>query len=101
MIDDATGRVRARFSEEETTEASYDVFERWARRWGVPWSLYADRDSIYQCEREPTVAEQLAGVKPKTQFGRAMERLGMKLFRPTLRKPKAEWSAATRRCRTA
>lgn len=80
MIDDATGRIQARFSEEETTEACYDLFERWARRWGVPLSLYADRDSIYQCDRGPTVAEQMAGRKPKTQFGRAMERLGVEII---------------------
>lgn len=80
MIDDATGRVWARFSEEETTEASYDLFERWGKRWGLPLSLYADRDSIYECMREPTVAEQVAGIEPKTQFGRAMERLDVKII---------------------
>lgn len=80
MIDDATGRVWARFSEEETTAACYDLFEQWVRRWGVPLSLYADRDSIYQCDRAPTVAEQLARIEPKTQFGRAMERLGVTLI---------------------
>ncbi len=80
MIDDATSRVWARFSEEETTEACYDLFERWTQQWGLPLSLYADRDSIYQCNREPSVAEQLAGKKPQTQFGRAMARLGVDLI---------------------
>lgn len=80
MIDDATSRVWARFSEEETTEACYNIFERWGKRWGLPLSLYADRDSIYECQREPTVAEQVAGLEPKTQFGRAMERLGVKII---------------------
>ena len=50
MVDDATNRVRARFFEEETTRASYDVFEGWVRRHGLPRSLYVDRDSIYRCE---------------------------------------------------
>lgn len=80
MVDDATGRIWARFSEEETTEASYDLFERWARRWGMPLSLYADRDSIYRCEREPTIAEQLSDKEAQTQFGRAMERLGVEII---------------------
>lgn len=80
MVDDATSRTWARFSEEETTEACYDVFERWARRWGLPLSLYADRDSIYQCDRHPTVAEQLTGKEPQTQFGRAMEGLGVEII---------------------
>ena len=32
MVDDATNRLRARFFEEETTRASYDVLEGWVRR---------------------------------------------------------------------
>jgi len=39
MVDDATNRLRARFSEEETTRASYDVFESWGRRHRLPRSL--------------------------------------------------------------
>jgi hypothetical protein len=39
-----------------------------------------DRDSIYRCEREATVAEQIAGQEPRTQFGRAMEQLGVELI---------------------
>ena len=80
MVDDATGWTWVRFSEEETTAACYDVFEQWAKRWGLPLSLYADRDSIYQCAREPTIAEQLAGKEPQTQFGRAMEGLNVKII---------------------
>jgi hypothetical protein len=38
-----------------------------------------DRDSIYKTTREPNIQEQLAGKEPLTQFGRAMERLGVKL----------------------
>lgn len=80
MIDDATNRSGARFSEEETTEACYDVFEVWTLRHGVPLSLYVDRDSIYRCEREATVAEQVAGQEPQTQFKRAMAALGVELI---------------------
>jgi hypothetical protein len=80
MVDDATNRVWAQFSEEETTRASYDVSEGWVRRWGLPQSLYVDRDSIYRCEGVGSVAEQLAGKGPQTQFGRAMEQLGVELI---------------------
>jgi len=80
MVDDATNRTGARFSEEETTRASYDVFEVWVRKHGVPGSLYVDRDSIYRCERMATVAEQIAGQEPRTQFGRAMEQLGVEVI---------------------
>lgn len=80
MVDDATNRMRARFFEEETTRASYDVLEGWVRKHGLPASLYVDRDSIYRCEGEPSVAQQLVGQAPQTQFGRAMEQLGVELI---------------------
>ena len=80
MVDDATNRMKARFVEQETTRASYDVMEGWIRQNGVPLSVYVDRDSIYRCEAEPSLAEQLAAKEPKTQFGRAMEQLGVELI---------------------
>src|SRR5450759_5872576 len=80
MVDDATNRLRARFFEEETTRASYDVFEGWVRKHGLPGSLYVDRDSIYRCEGVASIAEQLAGKRPQTQFGRAMAALGIELI---------------------
>ncbi|MGH9580649.1 MAG: ISNCY family transposase, partial [Terriglobales bacterium] len=80
MVDDATNRVWAQFFEEETTRASYDVLEGWVRRHGLPRSLYVDRDSIYRCEGLGSVAEQLAGKEPQTQFGRAMEQLDAELI---------------------
>lgn len=80
MIDDATNEVVARFFEGETTEASYGVFEAWVGQHGVPGSLYVDRDSIYRCEREPTIQEQIAGIEPATQFGRVMASLGVEVI---------------------
>jgi hypothetical protein len=80
MADDATNRMRARFFPEETTRASYDVLEGWVRKHGLPASLYVDRDSIYRCEGQPSLAEQLAGKAPQTQFGRAMAALGVELI---------------------
>ena len=80
MVDDATNQMRARFFPEETTRASYDVFEGWVRKHGLPGSLYVDRDSIYRCEGVGSIAEQLAGKQPQTQFGRAMEQLGVELI---------------------
>jgi hypothetical protein len=77
MIDDATNRTYARFSEQETTRAAYDTFEGYVRRHKMPVGLYVDRDSIYRTEREATIAEQLAGQEPLTQFGRAMKGLGV------------------------
>lgn len=80
MVDDATNRLWAQFFEEETTHASYDVLEGWVRKYGLPQSLYVDRDSIYRCEGLGSIAEQIAGKAPQTQFGRAMEPLGVELI---------------------
>ena len=80
MVDDATNRMRARFCAEETTRASYDVLEGWGRKHGLPGSLYVDRDSIYRCEGVASITEQLAGKAPQTQFGRAMQALGVELI---------------------
>jgi hypothetical protein len=80
MVDDATNRVWAQFFEEETTHASYDMLAGWTRRQGLPQSLYVDRDSIYRCEGVGSVADQLAGKEPQTQFGRAMTQLGVELI---------------------
>jgi hypothetical protein len=80
MVDDATNRIGAQFFEEETTRASYDMFDGWTQQAGMPQSLYVDRDSIYRCEAVGSVAEQLAGKEPQTQFGRAMKQLGVELI---------------------
>ena len=80
MVDDATNRIRVRFFEEETTRASYDLLEDWVRQNGLPGALYVDRDSIYRCEGQSSVADQLAGKERQTQFGRAMEQLGVELI---------------------
>jgi transposase len=80
MIDDATSEVFAWFSEGETTVAAMEVFRGYVARYGLPRALYVDRDSIYRPEREATLAENLAGKEPTTQFGRAMEELDVELI---------------------
>ena len=80
MIDDATGRIFARFFEEETLEAAFEMLQRYAARHGLPLGLYVDRAGIYRADREPTEAEILAGKEPQTQFGRAMEQLEVRLI---------------------
>src|SRR6516165_8012373 len=47
FIDDATGRVMARFYEAETTEAYLDLLGRWVVKYGRPKALYTDRDSVF------------------------------------------------------
>jgi transposase-like protein len=80
MIDDATSTVFARFYGAETTAAAFDVFRRYVERFGVPMSLYVDKDSIYRTTRSASVDEQLAASAPKTQFGLAMDDLDVEII---------------------
>jgi hypothetical protein len=80
LIDDATSEVFAWFSEGETTIAALEAFRGYVGYYGLPRALYVDRDSIYRCDREATMAENLAGKEPKTQFGRAMEELDVRII---------------------
>jgi len=67
MIDDATGRVLARFYPGETVESHFDLLGRWLRHNGRPLALYTDRDSIFEAQSKgrPDYSGQ-------TQFGRAL-----------------------------
>jgi len=80
MIDDATNRTLARFYAAEDTAAAYDIFDRYVCLYGLPTTLYPDRDSIYVCTREASLGEELANVGPETQFARAMRELGVELL---------------------
>jgi transposase len=79
--DDATGYVWAHFEEAETTWGYLDLMGEVISTHGVPLSLYADRHSIFHTTREPTLIEQLKDVAPLTQFGRAMEELGISVMK--------------------
>ena len=79
-IDDANSRVFARFYEYEGTIPAMDSFQRYVRRYGIPLALYADKHTTYQSPAPPTVDEQLAGVTPTSQFGRALGELGVELI---------------------
>ncbi len=79
-IDDATGKVAAAlFREHEDAHGYFLLLRDVIRRHGIPLELYHDRHSIFQdnSPRPLTIEEQLAGRKEPTQFGRALEELGI------------------------
>jgi hypothetical protein len=78
--DDATSRVEARFYEYEGTAPAMDSFGRYVRRYGLPHRVYSDKHTTYRAPGQPTVAEQLAGKKPHSQFERALDELGVELL---------------------
>ena len=79
-IDDASSRVYARFYAYEGTIPAMDSFTRYVTQYGIPLAIYADKHSTYQSPASPTVEEQLAGVTPTSQFGRAWGELGVELI---------------------
>ncbi len=80
-IDDATGEVFAWFYDYEGTMPAMESFYRYIKKYGLPHSLYMDKHSTYQSPAEPNVEEQLEGRKKMlTQFGRALEELGVELI---------------------
>ena len=80
-IDDATAQVPgACFVDHETTWAYLQLFWRIFRQNGLPQAIYADRHSIFWTDRAPTLEEQLAGRRPQTQVGRALDELGITLI---------------------
>jgi hypothetical protein len=78
MIDDATGKVLARFYESETTEAYMDVLGRWIRKHGRPVSWYSDRHGIFRAESRLLGEDEPVSVP--TQFSRALEELDIQLI---------------------
>jgi hypothetical protein len=82
MIDDASSRVFARFYESEDTASAFDLFGRYVKAHGLPEALYVDKDSIYRVnDQEAREKCRQAGKKPPlTQFGRAMETLGVTII---------------------
>ena len=79
--DDATGFVWARFEEAETTWAYMNLMREIFLSRGLPASLYSDRHTIFHSPKEPTIVEQINNIRPLTQFGRAMEELGITIIK--------------------
>lgn len=79
-IDDATGEVVAAFfREQEDAQGYFLLLRHILLSKGVPDAVYRDRHGIF--ERSPkmpwTLEEELAGRPEPTQFGRALQELGI------------------------
>src|SRR6266850_5365602 len=77
VIDDATSRIHARFTEHDTTEENLGTFGGWVRRYGRPLAHYTDKNSIFRKAGPQPLPEQLRGDPVRTQFGRALSELGI------------------------
>src|ERR1700726_5030351 len=77
LIDDATSRIWGRFTEHDTTEENLRTLQGWLRRYGRPLAQYTDKASIFRTAGPQPLAEQLRGDPLRTQFGRALNELGI------------------------
>ena len=77
LIDDATSRFQGRFVEHDSTAENLRTLEGWLRRCGRPVALYTDQNSLFYTTRHTALGEQLEGQPARTQFGRALEELGI------------------------
>jgi transposase len=80
-IDDATNEVAgALFREEEDATGYALLLHHISQSHGLPLALYADKHRIFQNPKEPTLAEQLEGVEPRTQLGHLLHDLDISLI---------------------
>lgn len=79
FLDDATRKVLvAEFFPTEDARGYFRLLHRLLRRCGVPLSFYGDRHGIFvRNDDHWSVEEQLAGKREPTQFGRALDQLGV------------------------
>lgn len=79
-IDDATGNVFGRFYEYEGTIPAMDSFMRYAKKYGLPMSVYLDKHTTYKSPAKLSVKEAIDGTEPMSEFERAMKELGVKVI---------------------
>jgi transposase len=79
MQDDASGKIlAAQFFLCEGTFGYLCLLRQLLRRHGVPLAFYGDRSGVFvRNDDHWTVEEQLAGKRQPTQFGRALQQLGI------------------------
>jgi len=79
-IDDATSRVYGRFYEYEGTMPAMSSFKHYCLKYGVPQSLYLDCHPTYKGYKTPSIEDELFNRQVLSQFGTALEALGVHLI---------------------
>ena len=80
-IDDATGNVYAEFYDYEGTIPAMGSFKHYARKYGLPLSVYLDRHTTYKSNKKLTQEESLQGMEQSlSQFERALSELGVEVI---------------------
>jgi transposase len=80
-IDDATNEVvSAHFREQEDAAGYFLLLQDIAVRYGLPLAIYADRHTIFQSPKQPTIEQVLADDVPRSQFARLLADLNIRLI---------------------
>ena len=79
-IDDATGKSFGRFHPYEGTLPAMDSFKRYIKKYGIPVSIYLDKHTTYKSTKKPSIEDQLNNLEPLSQFGRAVNELGVNVI---------------------
>ena len=99
-IDDATGKVFARFYDYEGSLPAMDSFKCYSKKYGLPMKVYLDKHTTYKSTARPTIQDELNQVEPLSQFERALKELGVEVLMPTLHRQRAGLSGSLGRFRT-
>ncbi len=80
-VDDATGEIPwALFRLEEDAAGYFLLLQHLSHTHGLPLAIYADRHTIFQTPRKASIAEELAGNAPRSQFARLLDQLAVQLI---------------------
>lgn len=79
-IDDATGKAFARFYGYKGTIPAMDSFKRYIKKYGIPVKAYMDKHTTYKSPAKQTVEEEIEGIEPLSEFGRALRELGVQII---------------------
>ena len=80
-IDDATGKLlHLSFAVSETTNAYFGATRAYLETHGKPLAFYLDRHGVFRVNTTKALSARVEDSNGKTQFGRAMDELGIELI---------------------
>jgi transposase len=80
-IDDATNEVPYGVFRQQEDDAGYlELLRAISISHGLPMAIYTDRHTIFRSPKQATLEQELAGERPRTQFGRVMDELGIEMI---------------------
>lgn len=80
-IDDATSKLlHLAFATSETTNAYFAATKEYLKKHGKPLAFYVDRHGVFRVNTTRALTARVEDSNGKTQFGRAMDELGIELI---------------------